>query len=139
MNSSNLIVWTDEYSVGISGIDNQHKKIIQLINMLSVEEGHEKQQEALHGALHELSDYVKVHLEYEEQLLERFEYPALVDHKKLHEGFLETISDLMYKVVINEEGSYKKLIDFLQEWWDHHILMEDMKYSEFFLSKGVSS
>jgi hemerythrin len=28
------------------------------------------------------------------------------------------------------------LIDYLSEWWIHHILDEDMKYKPFFAKKG---
>jgi len=129
--------WTEQLSVKIDSIDNEHKKLIELINKLfdamSRGEGHN----ALDAILKELSDYTEFHFNHEEEALKKYNYPAFAAHKKEHESFVSKIEDTKKKY---EEGAITltiPLIDFLTSWIKEHILKTDMGYSAFLVNAGM--
>jgi hemerythrin-like metal-binding protein len=62
-----LIVWSDELSVNIEEIDKQHKKLIDVINVLfnAMIEG--KTQNIIDTIIDDLIDYAKYHFSTEEK------------------------------------------------------------------------
>ncbi|NPA45576.1 MAG: bacteriohemerythrin, partial [Chlorobi bacterium] len=85
--TENLINWNETYSVGNAEMDKQHKKLIEIINKLfkSFKDGNA--QEILHEILQEMIDYANYHLNSEEKLLYKYDYPEKEKHEKLHEEF----------------------------------------------------
>ena len=69
-----LIPWTEELSVGIPAIDEQHQKLITLINELhrAIESG--KGHEKLERIVDELLVYTREHFGYEEGIFTRVNY-----------------------------------------------------------------
>ncbi len=129
--------WTEQLSVKIESIDNEHKKLIELINKLfdamSRGEGHN----ALDAILNELTDYTEFHFNHEEEALKKYNYPGFATHKKEHEGFVNKIEDTKKKY---EEGAITltiPLIEFLTTWIKEHILKSDMGYSPFLVKAGM--
>ncbi|MCW8962845.1 MAG: bacteriohemerythrin, partial [Gammaproteobacteria bacterium] len=76
--------WKDEYSVGIDSIDQQHRKLLNLINQLQTAVNYSTGESFEQEALDELVDYTKTHFSYEEGLLEKYEYPGYEPHKAQH-------------------------------------------------------
>jgi len=60
----NKITWKDEYSIGHEEIDDQHKKIVELINELDESDS----PEITTSIISKVNGYVRHHLDYEEQL-----------------------------------------------------------------------
>ncbi len=58
-----LFNWSEEYSVNVNGLDNQHKKLVDLINELhsAMKEG--KSKEVLGKIIEELISYTKFHFQ----------------------------------------------------------------------------
>jgi hemerythrin len=118
--------WDPSYEIGISVIDNQHKRIIEYINEL-----HEalvnKNNAAIATVLISLTDYTVSHFAFEESLMEQANYPFFEAHKKVHEKFIVTVSryvDDFHK----GEDIVGKLMAELQIWLTHHILHDDRDY-----------
>ena len=66
------IIWSKDFSVGCEAIDEQHKKIVELINILIVHHNASVHSETIAYVINELMLYSLHHLEYEEKLLEFF-------------------------------------------------------------------
>ncbi len=68
------IKWQDAFSVNVNEIDQQHKKLIGMINELfdAMEEG--RGRAILSGLLEEMVDYSKTHFSNEEAYMRRFEF-----------------------------------------------------------------
>ncbi len=128
------IEWTEAYSVGIEKIDNQHKKIVTLINDLIMKTSKNSHEEILN----DLYFYINEHLRDEEKLLIDRDYPFISSHKDLHNNFRTRIDEFSAAIKSSPEDFEPKLILFLRHWWDHHILEEDMKYKMFFQENEVS-
>lgn len=129
--TDNLINWNETYSVGNAEMDEQHKKLIDIINKLfkSFKEGNA--QEISSEILYEMIEYSNFHLNSEEKLLYKYNYTEKDKHEKLHEEFRKKTNELKFDLKNSSEGSHYKLIEYLKEWWTNHILVEDKKYSNF--------
>ena len=86
-----LISWTDEMSVNINEIDEQHKKLIELINNLfnAMLEG--KAQDIINKTIDELINYANYHFSTEENYFEKHNYPGFHSHKIQHSFYKDEI------------------------------------------------
>ncbi len=133
--TENLINWNESYSVGNSEMDKQHKKLIGIINKLfnAFKEGNA--QNILSDILQEMIDYSNFHLNSEEKLLFKYNYPEKEEHEAKHQSFRNKTEELKELLKKGSEDAHYELIEYLKNWWTNHILVEDMKYSEFLSDK----
>jgi hemerythrin len=75
-----FVSWSDELSVGIEEIDDQHKQFIDMINELHVAMKSGKAASTLPIILTKLSDYAVFHFSYEEKVLQSYNYPEINAH-----------------------------------------------------------
>ena len=131
------IQWTDELSVKIPSIDNQHKRLINLINQLdaSIENGNANI--VINGTLKELTRYTEAHFIYEEALFTMHGYPESDSHKIAHQKLFGKVEYFKEKIKENDEEIYGELLEFLNNWLYHHILKEDMSYSPYLVECGA--
>jgi hemerythrin len=132
-----LINWTDVLSTKVPSIDDQHKKLVNLINQLhdAMREGRGK--EVLGKTLDELISYTKYHFGYEEDLMRKAEYSALTAHKAEHELLVGKVLDLQEKYKSGNLSITIETLTFLKDWLNHHIMKEDKQYSTALLAKGI--
>ncbi len=123
----NKIIWTNEYNFGHETIDAQHQKLVGIINQLidNVQKDPYYNDSDFHGLLHEMTVYSGQHFSFEEDL---FNDPA---HNELHDRYTIFITDSLTDACITRADKVK-LLEFLRNWWSHHILKEDMKKSKKF-------
>jgi PAS domain S-box-containing protein/hemerythrin-like metal-binding protein len=126
------VIWNDAYSVGVAEMDEQHKKLVGMINQLA--DCHAAQSaessEAFHEVLCRMFDYTRVHFKAEEDYLQRIGYPQLLAHEKEHTAFVEKMTT--YSLVASDgvqdcEGAYH----YMKNWLLSHILKSDMQYRLF--------
>ncbi len=136
---SEYIPWSDDLSVGLQEIDEQHKILIHLINRLYDEAILKKaNQSIIDDILNELKQYTIIHFSVEESLFRLFDYPHADAHQKQHERLKEEVISVHNKFK-NGAAVTIELMSFLRRWIKNHIMMEDKKYSPFFLERGLKS
>lgn len=131
------LVWTEECSVGIAVLDNQHKKIISLINKLIEQPDLTVYSEAISDIISELTQYASDHFHYEEELLAKYNYPDLEHQKKEHRDFRFKVVQFCSAATEHVNEVPEILLNYLSDWWCTHIHDEDMLYREFLNSKGI--
>lgn len=132
------IVWSDEFSVGVRVLDDQHKTLIHIVNKL-IENPHELVDSMIiSDALDEMTKYASQHFQLEEQLMEENGYPGFEQQKAQHKAFKTKLVRLCSAIRQHEQEVPDILLNYLHEWWLHHILQEDMEYRSFFSEKGIS-
>ena len=129
--------WKDGYSVGIESIDQQHKKLINLINMLQTSVDYSTGEEFERECLAAVVDYTKTHFVYEEGLMSKYGYPDFEAHKAQHQQMINKVDDLLAEYEEHPESTMQEALDFLKQWLIRHINGTDKQYSEFLLSKGA--
>ena len=129
----NKILWSDNYNTGIHKIDRQHRSIVELINkLIDYQQQSRKDPEKLHEMLHTLAVYSTEHLDYEEEFLADAGYPDLQEHARKHETYIEESSKILFNAIEEKETVSESALDFLSDWWETHILQEDMEFKNFF-------
>ena len=132
------IAWSDQFSVGVRALDDQHKKILSIINKL-IENSHEAvDSELISNSLGEMGEYATQHFRLEEQMMEENGYPGLEQQKAQHEAFKTKLVELCCATLQYKGEVPEILLKYLCDWWYHHILHEDMEYRSFFSEKGIS-
>ena len=130
--------WNDGFSVGVGCFDDEHRRLIDLINSLYDALRENREEEILDRALDELLDYTRTHFAHEEALLAEYGYSGFDEHKKEHETLTLQAEALREQF---RAGSASVLLDagkFLRNWLSNHILGMDMSYGAFLNSKGVN-
>jgi len=94
-----LLVWQAELETGIDVIDQQHQRIVALINQL----GEAKDREGLATVLEELVDYTLSHFAFEEELMEESGYSFGPAHKRVHDMFVRRVSEYRMRFEAGED------------------------------------
>ncbi len=132
-----LITWSNDLSVNIKEFDDEHKKLIGMINDLHSAMGSGKGKEAIGPVLGKLVDYTKTHFAAEEQILRKYDYPGYVSHKSLHDDLTKQVVDLQNKFQEGKLLVTVQVMNFLRDWLSNHILNIDKKYGPYLQGKGI--
>ncbi len=133
------LIWNKNYSVGIKAMDNQHKKLFNIINDLHDGMSSGSTDEVMRKVLSELCDYTKFHFTEEETLMSINDYPELSSHKEAHNKLCEKLQNLQQQ--FDERKSNLTIIlkieNFLSSWLVNHIKGLDKKYGLYLNNKGI--
>lgn len=122
-----LLVWNEQLDTGIEVIDEQHKRIVELINRLSlVSKG--RIEGDLRDVLSELVDYTLSHFVFEEELMQEAGYPFSKAHKRVHDIFTQRVSEYQMRLNAGEDIA-EALRDMLSRWLFNHIRGDDKAYT----------
>lgn len=135
-----LITWLPTYSVNLPPIDQQHKRLFDLINRLHDEIVVKKSgQEAIGAALDELIQYTKTHFELEERFLESMQYPEIDQHKRKHEALTGRVMKLQQDFADGKVTVAAELMNLMGSWLRDHILKTDKRYAAFLRGERIWS
>jgi hemerythrin-like metal-binding protein len=132
-----IINWKNEFSVGVKEMDEQHKKLLGMINRLVEEQHTLTDPKTIAELLTEMTDYAQVHFRAEEYLMAEYGYDQLDRQERQHQEFIDKTVSFYSATDLGPNILSVALLDFLGTWLINHILKEDMKYKEFFRSKGL--
>jgi hemerythrin len=138
--------WDPRFSVNIDEIDQQHKKLIGLINRLS-EVMQPSNQDILKSAMKELItqasvinemvDYSRYHFSTEEGYMLKYGYPDYEKHEKEHEFFIHEVGTFKNDFDNGKVVLSTKIMEFLKKWLGNHILGTDKAYEPFLRERGL--
>lgn len=132
-----IIKWVDTYSIGVEEIDEQHKKLVSILNELYSAMSVGKGREILERILSELTDYTVHHFYIEEKKMIINGYSDYMDHKKKHGDFVDKIDEFKNQYANGNNKITIELVNFLKDWLVHHITTVDKKLGDFLLEKGT--
>ena len=145
MNAS-FFVWDDElYSVGDARIDEQHQRLLAVLNRLYAlvhEEGGMTNTAGTAAMMHELTHYIVEHFSYEEQRLQESDYPLerLESHRAEHDGFVAKVQDFEQRLYAGDPDALAEMLPYLYgDWLIQHICGTDMAYREFLHPEASAS
>ena len=122
--------WKAEMSVGVPALDDQHRSLIGLINML---EEKEQTGDAVSYVISELERYAREHFRDEEALMAAAGYPELESHRAEHRSFEEWLGSVKGAYAAGGETRYyiaENVNAYLKGWFTNHILIIDMEYKD---------
>jgi hemerythrin len=118
----------DKYGTKVDVCDNQHKELFNRVNALNdaVSDGARTE---IGSRLDNLIEYVVVHFQTEERLMEERGYKGLEAHRQEHDQLVQTCTDLQEKFHAGETDIENGTMVFIKNWLDHHIPVIDRSYS----------
>jgi hemerythrin len=127
-----------EFRLGIDVIDQEHVKLVDMLNAVHslISEG--KKDQARRYFSETLSGYVTEHFANEEQFMESMAFPGLEEHKKIHENFKKSFEELKPKIELYDDTAFRSALSDAFTWIVGHIGRTDRKYARFYLAQAVA-
>ncbi|MEY8353253.1 bacteriohemerythrin [Lachnospiraceae bacterium 54-53] len=125
--------WTQNLSVGISMIDDQHKMWFVKAEALFEAGKNNRAKEYVGELLDFLDDYTKKHFSDEEKYMLSIHYPGYDEQKKAHTAFIAQLAKLRSEY--NASGGNLLVIlnanQMILDWLTKHISNMDKKIGEY--------
>ncbi|MCF7821422.1 MAG: bacteriohemerythrin [Mariprofundaceae bacterium] len=120
------LIWDDTLSVQIQEIDEDHRRLVELFNILnhSVEEGDASNY--IEAVMEELISCTAWHFRHEERLMLKYGYENFEEHKAEHQELIESARELQQKILQGGKPVSNEDVEFLERWLVGHILSVDM-------------
>jgi hemerythrin len=133
-----LMTWTEEMSVGVKALDEDHKRLIGMINELNdgLESGHTLR--ALESVVDGLFSYTRTHFAREERLFAQTSYPGTAAHKAEHERLIRRTINLQARIEAGQSPQLSmEAMAFLRQWLTEHIMGSDQSYKAHLNARGI--
>ena len=125
------IVWGHVLSVGVDEIDEDHRKLVGIFNILNHALADGESQDYLAAVLEELVNCTIWHFSHEERLMLKYGYEGAEEHKALHRELIKSARALQQKILQGGKSIADEDIEFLERWLTEHILTEDMRLGSY--------
>jgi hemerythrin len=123
-----LIDWTDDYATGIAAIDEQHRRLVDIVNKFEEAARKGRGSRIMSEILNDLVGYTAEHFAYEERLLAEAGYPGLKHHQSQHRQLLQKVERYQFDFQQAGRRVTHEAQELLKYWLTSHILREDKSY-----------
>jgi len=122
--------WNDNFATQIDVIDEQHQKLVAILNQLAVRITNQASPIDLNTVFNELVEYTDYHFKAEEAIWQQYfiDDVCYKTHQQTHRSFIDKV------VALKKEEDYKSLeeiipdvVRFLTHWLAFHILDTDRR------------
>jgi hemerythrin-like metal-binding protein len=138
-----IFPWSQNFETGIAEIDEQHRKLVDLLNVLVSHLAYQSDAPAINKVFDDLRSYTAYHFKSEERIWHRYfdGDPWEEWHRKTHGDFIAEVMRLKQEeqnkpldVVI------ERIVTFLTHWLAQHILDSDKRLAKVALAmpSGIS-
>lgn len=128
------ILWNDSYSVKIASIDEQQRLLFAYINKFYDQLGRLPNDELTRELVDNLNHYARVHFEYQEELMRRFDYAGLPQHHVEHQMFVSYLADVNERLKRHESLPLFEVPSYVEAWLVSHVKGSDQTFVEDMLS-----
>lgn len=131
------LIWTNDYSVNVKELDEQHKTFMEILNRLIKAIEEKKVESELTGLIETLISHCRVHFATEEHYFKKFNYNDSENHIKEHKSFMEKINKFKETHKSREIDASFELADLLEDWLVSHSNNYDKEYTRCFNEHGL--
>ncbi len=137
MSEMQRAVWDGSLAVHITAVDEQHKRLIAMINEARdhIETG--KPGSDLVFLIKKLFQYAEEHFATEEKLMAGASFPEEDAHKSQHAAFRRHVETFNLDLVLHTPHLAYDILRYLWEWLREHIAATDKRLGAFLASRGV--
>lgn len=129
------LVWDDVLSVNVDEIDDDHRKLMGIVNNVTRAVEGQESLEYLEAVLDELINFTAYHFSHEERLMLEYGYTGYDHHKDQHVGLIGSAMKLRQGILDMEEMAAKQEFEFLEGWLTEHILADDRALGSYLSKK----
>lgn len=116
------ITWKAEYEVGVTAIDEQHKRLFVMLDGLTKPDQDVKHTELVIA----LGSYINEHFAYEEGLMRKHSYPRMADHLAQHQELVAQYRSMTDGMKGGELQAVARARMVVYGWFTRHILGDRM-------------
>ena len=128
-----MLEWEDKFSMDISIIDEEHKKLIGILNKAVFAKEHNDNTEEAKEVLGEMLEYSQKHFSTEEAYMIKFNFSEYQFHKNEHLDFTNKTIATFNKAI---KGDCE--LEFLKQWLVNHIQSIDRMYIDCFKKNDLN-
>ena len=125
------IVWDEILSVGVEEIDEDHRKLVNIFNILNHSVMAEESSDYLAATLAELINCTVWHFSHEERLMLKHRYEGIEEHKAEHQELINSAKELQQEILQADKPMVDEHIEFLERWLTEHILTADLRMGSY--------
>ena len=122
--------WNSSLDIGVEAMNREHQDLIAQMSRVERINLRGTKTE-ISEAFDDLITATELHFRDEEELMEKYKYPGIGFHVKLHESMLQTLQRHQEEY---DRGTWAHLpsavFDFFRLWIATHIMIADRKYGE---------
>lgn len=130
-------IWDESFSVHVKRCDEDHKKLLAIIQRLHESVVNNQGPVDTQGILAELLDYTETHFATEEGMLEQTKFPGLEMHCHQHQTFKDKLEELKKSFEYAPNDTALAVMEYLKNWLVRHIKMVDCQYSKHLNANGI--
>ena len=125
-----LLVWKDEFSVGVPAFDADHKDLLDIINTLHDQAESGASVTALAATCDTLVAHTVAHFDHEEAQFDG--YPRAGEHRRMHQKLVERVLAFRRDITSGNAADGTRLVT---DWLAHHITGEDKSFGDWIVSR----
>jgi hemerythrin-like metal-binding protein/PAS domain S-box-containing protein len=128
MNSIDIFPWDDNFNTGLPKIDEQHRKLVQMLNLLASNAAYGASADLLNQIFDEMADYAAYHFGTEEAIWREYlaDDPVEIEHRAIHQSFVQEVVHLKSSLASRSLSEVaEEALGFLARWLASHILEND--------------
>jgi hemerythrin-like metal-binding protein len=119
-------------------MDNQHAILMDTMNELRLALAHGAKRAETDQLLNKVIEFTRMHFRSEEQMLERYDFPALAEHRAEHLRLLAELEDAVSREQLGGAMTTNDLLCFLHDWFIGHVEGVDQKYGQWLNARNVN-
>ena len=125
------LVWGEILRVGVDEIDEDHRKLVKIFNLLNHAVMDGESPEYLAAILDELINCTVWHFSHEERLMLKHRYAGIEDHKAEHQELIMGAKKLKQEILQADKATVDQQIESLERWLTEHIFATDMRLGSY--------
>lgn len=127
-----LIIWTNDYRVGVESLDDDHILIFSLVNHIDDAHLMGTDEKTIGEILKVLIDQTMAHFQREEMLMKKKEFPDLDTHTNEHRNIIKELQSFYDTYQDNPSAAISgEIVKMLSAWLEEHVLKTDMRYGPY--------
>jgi hemerythrin len=130
------LIWDNTLSVDVPEIDEDHRKLVDLFNLLNHAVAAGEAKAYVEAVMEELVSCTLWHFRHEERLMLKYGYAGLAEHRSEHEELIASAKLLQQQCLQQGETAASSAIssaeiEHLEHWLTGHIYGADMDLGAF--------
>jgi hemerythrin-like metal-binding protein len=121
------LTWDNTLSVEVPEIDEDHRRLVDLYNLLSQAVAGGESADYIDALTEELVACTVWHFRHEERLMLKHGYDGLEAHRNEHEELITSVRSLQQRLQAQDQAVGNDEIEYLEHWLMEHIFGADMK------------
>ena len=124
----NMYQFTDDCLIGVDQIDNEHRRLFELVNeVANLLMRNDINRSDVNAVLMELDEYAVLHFKHEEEYMKEINDPELPRQKEMHQAFVVKLKEIEQLDVEakDDKETLKNIVEFAARWLFSHIISSD--------------